>query len=38
MPVMSEQDLVRNFHLVLPLLKKERVKVIGAGAGERRNA
>jgi hypothetical protein len=32
LPVMSEQDLVRNFHLVLPLLKQERLKVIGAGA------
>lgn len=26
-PVMSERDLVANFHLVLPLLKAEREKV-----------
>ena len=29
-PVMSEQDLVRNFHEVLPLLKEERSKVPGS--------
>jgi len=27
LPVMSEQDLIRNFHLVLPLLKQQRQKV-----------
>lgn len=27
LPVMSEDDLVRNFHCVLPLLKKERSRV-----------
>jgi hypothetical protein len=27
MPVMSEQDLIQNFHLVLPLLKEQRLKV-----------
>lgn len=26
-PVMSEHDLIRNFHAVLPLLKAERMKV-----------
>ena len=26
-PVMSEQDLIANFHLALPLLKEEREKV-----------
>lgn len=26
-PVMSEQDLIENFHLVLPLLKEQRSKV-----------
>ena len=26
-PVMSEQDLIANFHVVLPLLKEERTKV-----------
>ena len=29
-PVMSEQDLVRNFHEVLSLLKEERSKVPGS--------
>lgn len=28
-PVMSEQDLIHNFHLVLPLLKEQRRKVGG---------
>jgi len=27
LPVMSEQDLVGNFHLVLPLLQEQRLKV-----------
>jgi hypothetical protein len=27
LPVMSEQDLIKNFHLVLPLLKEQRLKV-----------
>lgn len=27
LPVMSEDDLIRNFHFVLPLLKKERARV-----------
>ena len=26
-PVMSEQDLIANFHLALPLLKQERAKL-----------
>ena len=32
LPVMSEQDLIQNFHLVLPLLKEERSKVRGVRA------
>jgi len=27
LPVMSEHDLVRNFHLVLPLLKEQRARL-----------
>ena len=27
LPVMSEDDLIRNFHLVLPLLKRERSRL-----------
>lgn len=30
--VMSEQDLVRNFHAVLPLLKQQRAGVIWEGS------
>ncbi len=29
LPVSSEQDLIRNFHLVLPLLKKQRAQLGG---------
>lgn len=27
LPVMSENDLITNFHLILPLLKKERARL-----------
>jgi len=37
-PVMSEQDLIQNFHLVLPLLKEQRCKVAGTGAHEEPDA
>jgi hypothetical protein len=30
LPVMSEDDLIQNFHIVLPLLKKERALVPGS--------
>ena len=31
-PVMSEQDLIKNFHLVLPLIKQQRYKVARSSA------
>jgi hypothetical protein len=38
LPVVSEQDLVKNFHLVLPLLKVQRCRVARTGAHEARDA
>ena len=32
LPVMSEQDLIKNFHLVLPLLQEQRCKLARTGA------